>query len=84
MDQSHSDAEVDSRLVDIFRDVLQQPGLRLHPDMTPNDVPGWDSISMLTILLAVEQTMGITLRAAQIRRIASVGDLGRLIQNRQD
>ena len=82
MDQHHPDTGIDPRLVEIFREVFGRPELQLRPDMTADDIPEWDSIRMLTLLLAIEQRLGATLRAAEIRRIGSVGDLARLVRNR--
>ena len=53
----------------------------LRDDMTMTDIPGWDSIRMIAILLAVEQRFGTPLRAAEVRKIRSVGDVARLARS---
>ena len=70
--------DVTTGLTEIFRDVFAEPAMVLREDMTMSDIAGWDSIRMVVILLAVEERFGTTLRAAEVRRIRSVGDLARL------
>ncbi len=71
---------VDAALAEIVRDLLAEPALPLHDDMMMADLPGWDSIRMVTMLLALEQRFGTTLRAAEVRRLRSVGDVARLVR----
>ena len=44
------------------------------------DVPGWDSFSQLSFVLAVEQEFAIAIPAARIASIASIGDMVRTIE----
>ncbi len=73
---------VEMHLARIFRDVLQRPDVELTPEMSAEDVPGLDSIRMISIILAVEETFAITLRASEIRRLRTIGDLTQLIRLR--
>lgn len=75
--------EVDDRLVEIFREVFKAPEMDVRADMTTEDVAGWDSIRMISLLLAIEKGFGVTLRGNEIRRIGSVGDVARLIRSHQ-
>ena len=38
----------------IFGEVFNQKGLSITPESTANDVEGWDSLSHVTMLVAVE------------------------------
>ncbi|MDP0494945.1 MAG: acyl carrier protein [Verrucomicrobiota bacterium JB024] len=67
------------RLQRIFRDVLDEPALRLSEDFSTADHPEWDSVAMVQIVLAVEQEFGCELDMAQVAQIKSVADILRFI-----
>ncbi|MCJ2132483.1 acyl carrier protein [Methylobacterium sp. J-026] len=67
-------------LTQIFRDVLADDGIELHPETTADDVEGWDSASHINILLAAEEHFGIRMSSAEIERLTRVGALADLIQ----
>ena len=43
------------------------------------EVPGWDSLSHVRVLVAVEKEYGIRLKALEALRLKNVGDLQKLI-----
>lgn len=64
-----------ARLTALFREVFEDPALVLRPEMTANDVPGWDSGRMVEILMATEEAFGITFTTREVDALARVGDL---------
>jgi acyl carrier protein len=56
-------------------DILGLDGLRLEPSMTAADVPGWDSLAHVQIVVAVENDFNIRLRTGEIAAIQTVGEL---------
>lgn len=58
-----------------FRDVLRQPGLELTRETTAEDVVGWDSLSHIQILVALERTHGVRFSAGEIADLKDVGSL---------
>jgi acyl carrier protein len=69
-------------LTDIFRDELDDDSLVLKEDMTANDVDGWDSITHVMIVVAVEKKFGIKMGAGEIQRLRNVGEFASLIQSK--
>lgn len=59
-------------LTAIFSDVLKKPIPALQETSTAREIPGWDSLNHINIVLAVEQHFGIKLRAAQIAKLNDV------------
>jgi len=59
----------------IFSDVFEQPGIVARDDLTAKDVEGWDSVSHIDMVCAVEDKLGITFTTADIARLANVGEL---------
>lgn len=66
---------VDSRLQQVFRDVLADDDLVLERHTTAADVPGWDSLAHINLMFAVEQEFGITFRDDQLTSFRDVGEL---------
>ena len=66
-------------LTGIFRTVLDDDALVLTPDTTAADVPGWDSMAHITIVVEAERHFGIKVRTAEIEEMRNVGDFMRLI-----
>ena len=75
----HTDAVYD-KLTAIFRDVFDDDELVLRPDLTADDVPDWDSLSHIRLILTIQQTFGIKFSAAQVTNPRNVGELVALIQ----
>lgn len=74
--------EVLERLTEIFRTVLDQPSLVLEEQHTARDVRGWDSLAHINIVLAVESSFGVRLRAAEVAKLQNISGLIEFIQSR--
>lgn len=70
-----------SRLTEIFSDVFDHE-VRLAPQMTMEDVDGWDSLNHIRLMIAVEQRFGIKFSAAEVASFLNVGQLVDLIRSK--
>jgi acyl carrier protein len=75
----HADTVYD-KLTPIFRDVFDDDELVLRPDLTADDVPDWDSLTHIRLILTIQQKFGIKFSAAQATNPRNVGELVALIQ----
>jgi acyl carrier protein len=66
-------------LTDIFRDVFDDDAIVLTPETTSQDVSGWDSQAMITLVIAAEAHFGITFRTSEVETLRSVGEFAELI-----
>jgi acyl carrier protein len=66
----------------IFREILNQPNLAIQDAFTANDVAGWDSISHMDLLVALENWFRIKFTTAEISRLKDIGDLLSLIRQK--
>ncbi len=62
-------------LTDVFRIVFEDPTIELRPGMTANDVEGWDSLSHVNLILAIELRFGIRFSQKELLSFKTVGDL---------
>lgn len=70
---------VRERVQDIFRDVFQDPSLVLRHDLTNKDVPAWDSLNHINLVLGIETEFGIRLKGEEVVELGSVGDIFTLL-----
>jgi acyl carrier protein len=45
------------------------------------EVPGWDSLSHVNVVLAVEKQFGVHFRNIEVLRLTNVGDFQRLVDS---
>ena len=48
---------------------------RIGPDTTPDDIPRWDSLNLLTVLIGVERRLGISMPPEALEGVRNVGDV---------
>lgn len=62
-------------LNDVFRKVFDNDDIQLRPDMTANDIDGWDSLSHVNLILAIENQFQIRFKTSEVVRFKNVGEL---------
>lgn len=73
---------IKQKLTAIFQDVLDSPSLALQDSMTAADVDGWDSLSHIHLIYAVETEFKIKLTTAEVLGLHNVGDFISLIEKK--
>ena len=73
------EARILEQLTPMFRDVFLRDDLVLTSATSAADVPGWDSIKQIEIIVAVEEKYGVRIRAREVDALRNVGDLVSLI-----
>lgn len=80
---AHSPAPVTLADIEaIVRDVLDNPRIALQPQMTARDIEGWDSLSHIQIVVALEKHFGVRFTAAELVDLSTIGDLARAIDGK--
>jgi len=67
--------EFQDRLNRIFREVFDNDDINISPGMTANDVEGWDSLSHVNLIVAIETKFGIRFSQKELLTFKNVGDL---------
>jgi acyl carrier protein len=60
---------------EVFRDVLGTPDLVIGPGTTAADVPEWDSLSHVQLVVGVEKRFKTRFTAAEIQGFKNVGEM---------
>ncbi len=69
-------------LTDVFRQVFADPEITLTTETTANDVDGWDSMSHVNLIMAVENRFNIRFNQKEIMSFRNVGDLARCVESK--
>jgi acyl carrier protein len=75
-------SEFVTKLTPIFRDVFGDDGLIVTDDMTAADVPAWDSLSNINMIIAVEKAFSVKFSIKDVRALKNVGELLELIKRK--
>jgi len=78
--------DIRAELQEIFRQVFDDPAIVLKDDMTAADIEGWDSVTHIDLLIAVERAIGIKFATAEMSRLKepdqNIGSFLRLIESK--
>lgn len=74
--------EIYLRLTPVFREIFDDEQLVPTDTMTANDVSGWDSLSNIRLVVAVEEEFGIQFSTGEVAGLKNVGEFVNVIQNR--
>ena len=70
---------IKARLTPVFRDVFADDSLVVTEAMSAADVPAWDSLSHINLIVAVEKEFKIKLSTKDVRWMKNVGDMIALV-----
>jgi acyl carrier protein len=71
-------------LTAVFREVFDDDELVLKPELTADDVDGWDSLSHIRLILSVQKKFGVKFSPVEMNRLKNVGDLIALTRQKQE
>lgn len=72
-------AQDTARLTNIFRTLFNKPDLQLRDDLTARDVPTWDSLNHVNLMMFVEEEFGVRFTTGEVSSMQNVGELKQLI-----
>lgn len=75
--------EIYERLSAIFQDVFEDETLIAKPGLTADDLPGWDSLTNLRLVLTVQKAFGVKFTAHEITSLNNVGELAALVREKR-
>lgn len=67
--------EILAKVQDIFREELELDDLELTDETTADDVEGWDSLSHIQLVAALEEAFGIEFKSREILSWDNIDDL---------
>ena len=62
-------------LLPVFREVLEDDTITVNESSTAKDVPGWDSLNHIYIVVGIEKKFRVKFTSSQIQGWKCVGDI---------
>ncbi len=75
-------AQIEDNIECAFRKVLRRKDFELRRELTPFDVPGWDSLNHMLIIGAIQEQHGVKFHFSDVAQLKSIGDLIDLVQTK--
>ena len=66
----------------VFQRVFDDDTIQIFDAMTANDLDGWDSLSHVHLVVAVEKQFNVKFRTAEVTSLKNVGDFIALIDRK--
>jgi acyl carrier protein len=73
--------EIFARLQEVFDGVFLEP-VQVTAALTAKDVPEWDSLLHVSLVLAIESAFKVRFRVGEVEGTRNVGELAALIERR--
>jgi len=74
---------VSAELKDVILRTLGLEEWDIRAETRASDVPGWDSLNHINVVLAVEKHFSVSFRNSELFRLRDVGDLQRLVDEKR-
>lgn len=69
-------------LSEVFKIVFDDDEMIVNEESSANDVEGWDSMTHVLLLSAIEEKYGIEFNQKEVRKFQTVGDLLNSVNNK--
>jgi acyl carrier protein len=75
-------SEIISKLTTIFRTVFENNSLMLTDKLTSKDVKGWDSLTHMHLITAIENEYSIKFKLKELNKMKNIGDMIEIITSK--
>ncbi len=73
---------ISTELKKVILNELNLDDFDLQDETIAQDVPGWDSLNHVNIILAVENKFAVKFKSYEVLRLKNVGDLQKLLDSK--
>ena len=75
--------ELMTRIQTVFQDVFDDPQLAITAASTASEVPGWDSLTNINLVFAIEREFKVKFALREIQELNNVGEMEALIRKKR-
>ena len=68
-------SDLETRVQAVFRKIFKNNQLELKREWTAFDIPGWDSMNHVLLMVSLQKEFGIKFQTVEIVRIKNIGEL---------
>jgi acyl carrier protein len=70
------------RVQTLLAEAIQVPGEMITPDLSFGDLPQWDSLGHMEVMLRLEEVFGVAIDADTIAQLISVPEICRFLEDK--
>jgi len=74
---------VETDLTKVFHEVFEDPSIVIRPETSASDIPTWDSLMHIQLVVAVEKQFGIRFATGEVEKLQNVGEMISLITQKK-
>jgi len=74
---------ISDRLKSVILKELKLDEFTIEDETRADQVPGWDSLNHINVILAIEKEYGLRFKGVEVLRCKNIGDLQKLIDSKQ-
>jgi acyl carrier protein len=75
-------SEFESDVRNIFREVFENDKLEIYDSMQAKDVPNWDSLTHITLIMAIEDAFRIKFSTREVMGFQNVGEMMQCLRSK--
>jgi acyl carrier protein len=73
---------ISDKLKQIILRELELEDFEINSQIMANEIPGWDSLKHISVIVAIEEAYEIRLPGREVRNLANIGELQELINDK--
>ncbi len=73
---------MDSRVLEVFREVFDDDELEIQEETAAKDIAGWDSLAQVKLIIGVEEAFDIKFTTNEVAAMTCVADLVRTVRSK--
>jgi len=71
-----NEGDIWQRLTTVFRDIFDDDSIVIRPETTAKDIEGWDSLSNIELLVAIEKAFSaVKFNTGEVVNLRNVGEM---------
>ena len=67
--------EFNQKILAVFREVFDNEQLEIYDEMQAKDVQGWDSLTHITLIMAIEDAFKVKFTTREVMGFQNVGEM---------
>ena len=73
---------ISEKLKSVINNELKLEEYEITPDTLASEIPGWDSLNHMNVIVAIEKSYNIRFSAYDILKCSNIGDLQNLVNKK--
>jgi len=74
---------LDQRLEKVIREVFNLESGTIEEDWTSDDIPDWDSVGHLNLIMEIEKTFNIKIEIEEMFEVEKLSDITRILKKKE-